>query len=287
MYKYKIFSLSAVLLLAVFTSGCCIWPFCSGGGSQPQTGFTVNGKAYVQIIGGGFFFNNLTTVRGTWQFDNGTAQGNTTSFTECCGPRHIPNGRVPARWQVFAGVPGECIGQLTNPNVDIVAGDSLTAQCLIPGIIFPFAMAPGTVDLQAPPATMQMSGSNLDTSYGMPRIEYRDPYTGALVAVTTATQVGGKGTSLTMTTPDLSTVYSGTYNVFVSNVLADGSYEQVGGATVDTYGRDYVYDPPPPPGECGCPPDGGYCLPCGPISFKSAPPDRDWNKVLLGNLVLR
>jgi hypothetical protein len=286
MYKYKVFSLGAVLLLAVFTSGCCIWPFCSGGGSQSQTGFRASGEAYVQLVGGGFFFNNLTTVRGNWQFDNGAALGNTRTFQECCGPRSIPDGRVPARWTITAGVPGECIGQLTNPNVDITANDSVTAKCLIPGIIFPFIMSPGSVDLQAPPGSMEMSGSGLETAYGMPRIEYRDPYTGALVAVTTATEVR-KGSSLTMTTPDLSAVYSGTYNVVVSNVLADGSFEIVGGATVDAYGRDYEYVPPPPPGECGCPPDGGYCLPCGPVSFRSAPMDRDWTKLILGNLILR
>lgn len=267
MYKHKLFSLSAVLLLAFATSACCIWPFCSGGGSQPQTGFTVTGKAYVQTIGGGLFFNNLTTVRGNWQFNNGAAQGNTTTFTECCGPRHVPDGRVPARWVITAGVPGECIGQITNPNMDVNANDSITAACLIPGILFIFSMAPGSVDLMAPPATIQMSGSGLDETYGMPRIEYRDPYTGALVAVTTATEVGPNGTSLTMTAPDLSSVYSGTYNVFVSNVLADGSFQTIGGGTVDTYGRDYQYQPPPPPGGCGCPPNGPACLECGPVGF--------------------
>lgn len=286
MYKHKLLSLSAMLLLAVMTSGCCIWPFCSGGGSQSQTGFTASGRAYVQVVGGGFFFNNFTIVRGTWLFDNGNALGNTRSFSGCCGPLPVPDGRVPARWQVTAGVPGECIGQLSNPNVDIQANDSVTAQCLIPGIIFPFTLSPGTVDLLAPPATMTMTGSGLDTTYGMPRIEYRDPYTGGLVAVTTATKVGRDGTSLTMTTPDLSSVYSGTYQVSVSNVMADGSFEHVGGGTVDTYGRDYVFDPPPPPGQCGCPPNGP-CLPCEPIAFGSTPSDRDWTRLLLGNLILR
>lgn len=284
MYKQKLFSLGAVLMLAVVTSGCCIWPFCSGGGSQSQTGFKVQGHAMVQVVGGGVFMNNLTTVRGNWISDNGSALGNTRTFTECCGPRPVPDGRVPARWQITAGVPGECIGQLTNPNVDVQANDSITAQCLIPGIIFPFTMAPGAVDLMAPPATIEMSGSGLVTTYGMPRIEYRDPYSGALVAVTTATQVR-KGASLTMTTPDLSSVYSGTYNVFVSNVMADGSFETVGGGTVDTYGRDYVFEPPPPPGECGCPPEGGYCLPCGPTA--SAPSLGDRTRLILGKLILR
>ncbi len=285
MYKYKLFSLSAVLLLAVFTSGCCIWPFCSGGGSQSQTGFKAEGRAYVRLTTGGFFFNNLTTVKGNWQFDNGNALGNTRTFSMCCGSLPVTDGRVPARWTITAGLPGECIGQISNSNVDVVANDSILAQCLIPGILFPFTMSPGAVDLQAPPASMQMSGSGLVTTYGMPRIEYRDPYTGALVAVTTASKVSRDGNSLIMATPDLSAVYSGTYSVHVSNIMADGSFEQVGGTTVDAYGRDYEYVPPPPPGECGCPPDGGYCLPCGPVA--SAPSLRDRTRLLLGKLILR
>ena len=130
MYKQKLFSLTAMLVLAVLTSGCCIWPFCSGG-SQPQTGFRVSGEAHVQVVGGGFFMNNLTTVRGNWISDNGAAQGNTRTFTECCGPRSVPDGRVPARWNITAGVPGECIGQLTNPNMDVEANDSIIAKLVL------------------------------------------------------------------------------------------------------------------------------------------------------------
>ena len=36
----------------------------------------------------------------------------------------VPDGRVPARWQIFAGLPGECIGQITNPNMDVSSGQT-------------------------------------------------------------------------------------------------------------------------------------------------------------------
>jgi len=64
--------------------------------------------------------------------------------------------------------------------------------------------------------------------------------------------------------PDLSSVYSGEYTVLVSNIRSDGSLEPVGTSTVECYGRDYVYDPPPDPGPCDCPP-ALPCLPCDAI----------------------
>jgi len=264
MYKHKIFLLSVVLLFASVTSGCWLWPF---GGAQVVSGFKVTAKKYVQMVGGGFFFISPTTARGTWQYDNGSALGNTTSFAACCGTITVPDGRVPARWLIFAGAQfgNECIGQLTNPNMDVDPGQNRTANCLVAGIFFPFAMSPATFNLQSPPATMELTGSNLNTTYGLPRIEYMDPYSGDLLAITTATSVSGDGTWLQATTPDLSAVYSGTFSVIISNKLSDGRYEVVGTSTVDAYGRDFTFEEPPPPGECGCPPTGP-CIECGPVS---------------------
>jgi hypothetical protein len=263
MNKHKLLLLSVALLCASLTTAC--WPF-GGGGGQPQSGFSARGEKYVQIAGGGFFFVSLTGARGTWQFDNGNAVGNTTSFSSCCGTVPVNGGRVPARWLIFAGAPGECVGQITNPNMDVSANQTKVAQCLTFGAIFPFAMAPGAINLQTPPATFSMTGSGITTTYGMPRIEYIDQFTGNLIGATTATSVSGDGSSLQAMTPDLSAVYSGTYNMLVSNIKSDGSLDYIGSSTVDTYGRDGTYEDPPPPGDCGCPPDGGPCMVCGPVN---------------------
>jgi hypothetical protein len=134
---------------------------------------------------------------------------------------------------------------------------------VISGIVFPFSSAPQTVDLLAPPSTIELTGEGLTTAYGMPYIEYRDPYTGNLIGATYATAVGGKGGWLQANTPDLSGVYDGVYSILISNIRADGSLEPVGTATIECTGRPYVFEPPPDPGPCGCPP-GEYCLPCDP-----------------------
>jgi hypothetical protein len=242
--KLKAVLLSAVLLCAGLSAAC------GGGGSSsgPLPGFYVQGLKYVQVAGGGFALVSVAGVQGAWQFDNGSAVGNTKNIPTqlCVSPCPISDGRVPARWIVIAGPGGECIGQLTNPNFDVNHGDTVTAQCLVPGIIFPFSTAPGSVDLQAPPATFDMTGSNLDTTYGAPHIEYIDSYTGDVIGSVDATAVSADGSWLEAPMPDLSQVYSGTYTIFISNRQSDGSLSYVGSSTVDTYGRDGTYGDPPP-----------------------------------------
>jgi len=244
--KLKTVLLSAVLLCAALSAAC------GGGSSQPQSGFKVQGLKYVQVVGGGFSLVSSANVRGTWQYDIGSAVGNTRSFGPLLcigGPCPVNDGRVPARWQILAGTGGECIGQLTDPNMDVYAGQTKTARCLVSGIIFPFATSPAPVNLQAVPGSFDMTGSNLDTTYGMPRVEYFDAYSGNIVGTVDATAVSADGSWLQAPAPDLSQVYSGSYNILISNRQADGSLAYVGTSSVDTYGRDFVFEPPPDP--CG------------------------------------
>jgi hypothetical protein len=169
---------------------------------------------------------------------------------------------VPARWSIIAGTPQlECIGYLTPHERDVTHNSLQISRCVTFGVVFPFSSSPTLIDLQGPPVTFEMTGENLTTEYGMPYIEYRDPYTGNLVGATTATAVSPKGGWLQATTPDLSSVYDGVYNILVSNIRADGSLEPVGAATVECTGRPYTFEPPPDPGPCGCPPDLP-CMPC-------------------------
>jgi hypothetical protein len=72
----------------------------------------------------------------------------------------------------------------------------------------------------------------------MPRVEYFDG-NGYLVGSVYATSVSGDGTSLTANVPDLSSAYSGNYQIQVSNKTSAGYYAHtVGTASVSAYGRD-------------------------------------------------
>lgn len=253
-----------LIALITFVLCCALFASCSGGGSQLQSGFFAFGERHVQVFGGGFMFVSPTNISGTWLFDNGTATGSVQSFSLLClGVCPINNGRVPARWNIVAGGQFECIGYREPTQRDVTLNSTQISRCVIPGIVFPFSPAPGLVDLLAPPSTIELTGEGLTTDYGMPYIEYRDPYTGNLIGATYATAVGGKGAWLQANTPDLSGIYDGVYSILISNIRADGSLEPVGTATIECTGRPYVFEPPPDPGPCGCPP-GEYCLPCDP-----------------------
>jgi hypothetical protein len=94
------------------------------------------------------------------------------------------------------------------------------------------------VSLPSPPATGTITGQSFETTYGMPMVEYFDS-NGYLVASVYATSVSSDGTSLQANMPNLSNVYSGTYQVKVTNKTYDGYYlNVVGSATVTTWGRD-------------------------------------------------
>lgn len=257
MKKSKFITLTTVVLCFTFFASC------SGGGSQVQSGFKAVGETYVEVFGGGVLRRGNTSIAGQWLVDIGNPTGNVRSFNLFCfTPCPIEGGRVSARWNIVAGTPvAECIGYLEPTQRDVTPNSTQVSRCLLRGIVFPFGAAPNLVDLTAPPATFEMTGENLTTDYGMPYIEYRDPYTGDLIGATSAISVGGKGRVLQAAAPDLSLVYDGVYNVLISNVRADGSLEPVGISTIECTGRPYPYEPPPDPGPCGCPPNQP-CMPC-------------------------
>lgn len=98
--------------------------------------------------------------------------------------------------------------------------------------------SPSSVYLPSPPASVTMSGQNFDATYGLPRVDYFDN-NGYLVGSAGATSVSGDGTSLQANMPDLSYVYSGTYQLKVTNKTSAGHYLNiVGQAPMTGWGRD-------------------------------------------------
>lgn len=97
---------------------------------------------------------------------------------------------------------------------------------------------PSSVYLPSAPPTATITGHSFDTTYGVPKVDYFDG-SGYLVGSVQATSVSSDGTSLQANTPDLSSVYSGTYQVRVSNKTYAGYYTHiVGSATISGWGRD-------------------------------------------------
>ena len=96
--------------------------------------------------------------------------------------------------------------------------------------------SPSSVYLLSPPSTVTITGDLFDPTYGPPRVEYFDG-NGYLVGSVDATSVSS--TSLTASVPDLSSAYSGSYQIRVTNKTYEGYYvHTVGTANVSAYGRD-------------------------------------------------
>jgi hypothetical protein len=100
-----------------------------------------------------------------------------------------------------------------------------------------FSASPSSINLQAPPSSITITGEVMSTTYGMPVVELRDEY-GNILDQRPAEEVGADGTWLRATTPNLADAYSGTCSLRVSNITWDGYRELVGAATMETYGRN-------------------------------------------------
>jgi hypothetical protein len=140
---------------------------------------------------------------------------------------------------------------------------------------FGLTASPSTADLNALPSSFTISGQGMDGTYGMPMVEYFDS-DGYLLGSTLATAVAGDGSWLTTPTPDLSSAYSGTFQIKVTNLRSDGEYlDIVGSATMSCWGRDrpdsdgdgfyddedcYPYDPSLWCGSGGGGGGGGGCI---------------------------
>lgn len=98
--------------------------------------------------------------------------------------------------------------------------------------------SPSSIYIPSPPSTVTITGSSFDATYGMPRVEYFDG-SGFLVGSVFANSVWGGGTSLDAYVPDLSSAYSGTYTIRVTNKTYQGYYSHtVGTASVTAWGQD-------------------------------------------------
>jgi hypothetical protein len=97
---------------------------------------------------------------------------------------------------------------------------------------------PSSVYLPSPPTTGTITGQGFDGTYGMPTVDYFDS-SGFLIGSVYANSVASGGASLQANLPDLSYVYSGTYQLKVTNKRSDGYYlNKVGYATLTGWGRD-------------------------------------------------
>lgn len=169
--------------------------------------------------------------------------------TDSSGHFPCPDRRVPAVWAfTFADVLRPCSGQ-TNFH-DVTPGGTIVITCQ--RFITQFFVSPDAIDMTSPPATMDISGGGMDTTYGMPQVAILTAG-GQLLGQSTATACNGSW--LQTPTPYLGFVGSGQYLLEVGNIGADGNILPIGGAWIWVFGNE----PPPPPPPMPCYGSGGPC----------------------------
>src|SRR4030095_1715440 len=151
------------------------------------------------------------------------------------GKVNISDGRVPANWrfQRFGGHTG-CDRLISSLPLPITCGATITINCGAGSVFNP---SPAQIDVNAPPPTATFAGTGLDTTYGMPTIEFYDEY-GTYYNQTTATYASPDGTWLQGNVPSLAGLYSGTYTFVIVNATPDGSRNAIGSASMWIYGND-------------------------------------------------
>ena len=232
------------------------WKCTAATGFRVRTLFILRTSAGVDVLNRGV----STAVAGSWQFDQGAANGSVTSFntfTDAGGRLTVTNGRVPAQWQFIRGPIPPCptIAALLN----ITPGQEIVGACILIGVDN-LTASPNPLDSQLAPQPFQISGGSFDTTYGMPKVEYFDDF-GNWVGEATATSVSGG--VMYGVTPDLGALYDGFYTLMVSNATADG-WQAIGYTAVYTVGNPEPPPPDPDPCPLGLP---GEPLPeCGPVS---------------------
>ena len=249
-----IVKLTLVAALGVFASGCWIIDLFTGpNGFKVRTTFTaLPSPTQNQLI----LPDPNVSVSGVWLNDNGGSRcGDQFSFdgtTNSDGKLSVSNGRVPASWRLsrFGGHTG-CDRLITSFPLALTCGAEVTINC---GAGSVFAMSPSEIDINAPPATATFTGDGVNTTYGMPTVEFYDEY-GTFFNQTTASAVSADGTWVQAAVPSLAGLYSGTYTIVIVNATADGSRNALGTASVWVYGNDM---PPPPPDPL---PDPDPCYP--------------------------
>jgi len=184
--------------------------------------------------------------------DLGVVKGNGTAWDYTShGIDYCIGCRAAANWK-WVEHNGPCAGQFI--TFAVKQHDIQPLDCDETGTIplrAPFSPDPASIDLESPPAIVTVNGGGMDTTYGMPVVDFYDE-NGTLVARTTAHEVGWDGTMLRVYTPDLSSAQTGSFVLFVSNVTADGSLSEIGVLGIGVY----TPEPPPPP-----PPDPDPCEP--------------------------
>jgi hypothetical protein len=184
---------------------------------------------------------------------NSTGSQSFTGTTDANGVLTVSSVAIGTNcaWSLFRNTSNLCPTQNLVTRIFDVPGKNFELQC--GSEVNTFLASPNKVDPTAPPATITITGQNMDPTYAMPRVYFYDQNQTVWLQVT-ATSASADGTQIVI--PASQVTFPDTYYAAVVFVLrANGSWDAVGGAAV----RVFTPISPPPGGGGGC--TGRNCLP--------------------------
>ena len=234
MKNSQILSLLLMMFVAV-TVGCT--PSPPEPGFRISTTVTLPGPFGFPTIGhylNAPIFGSLQSPRPNF----GPVSGNVNAFlgnTQSRAYYDVDGGVAPADWNMGFGPNAQfCPGRVGLVTI-VTPGEDFGLDCLVIPIFF-FTVDPAVIEVDYPPPSVTIYGSDISSIGGMPTVEYYNS-SGAFVALRYASAVASDGTWLTSATPDLSSVPSGRYLLVIRN--PDGAV--AGNAFVDIYS---YFEPP-------------------------------------------
>jgi hypothetical protein len=162
-------------------------------------------------------------------------------INHCCIFNGTPNGLFTV---IYADHSPNFVGRYDNTGRGLYDPSSLTHSCdftrIVQGTLANNSLTadPASIDLLSPPSSGTITGQGMWGTNGMPRVDYFDGY-GYFIGSVTATSVASDGTWITAPQPDMSSVYSGSYQLKVTYPTTEGFYiNEVGSANVFCWNRD-------------------------------------------------
>lgn len=226
--------LTRVLLTVVLTAsavGCdtgnTLPTATPGGGFFIETRIKESGIVYIEPGVG---------IIGNWVADLPGAAGDPSSWTKISNPQgliSVVGGRAPATWKGTwvsdIGLGDACNGFSAQGPVAVGKISHITCEppSSVPQVIAsPFTLSPNPINTTAPPSSVTVTGEGLNTTYGLPLIQYYD-LNGNLVAQENATSVSSP-TAMVVSGGGISHLPVGTYAGYVSNAGPNGTWNYVG-----------------------------------------------------------
>ncbi len=227
------------LLVLIMLAGLTLFSACGGGGdtSDPNIGFQIQTTRIEVSRTTGNRIYRPTGMRVTGQFiePQGNIQGTVESFTQdIFNLQQITGAKVPAKWRLTyielfqpGAVPCFPLGGEVVRNVN--PGE--VEELLCSASVFPIAVNPSIIDAQNPPSKINIEVEGITNDYAPPQVAIFDEF-GEMKATMPATINSlGKG-KIEINTPDLTQFRNGSYQITISNVKADGSWDTIGATDI-------------------------------------------------------